>query len=691
MVMILLSIISLIISFNKKLHSANLKILFILRLLSITLLIILLFNPQFSITKRNEKKLEWNIYIDNSLSMSYHSAPSMASLKSGIDDIIDYLDKSFIPFNVYGFGQELDSNWFSGLKDFKDGSTNFGSIVEHMQSNSNRLAGSVVITDGQVNQGPEIESKISGLVKPIHLIGVGSQKPLVDVLINSIEAPPVIIKGETAELIVSVASYGVSNQRLNVTLYSESKLLGSKIIQADGEGSNHKIRFMINPLMTGEIEYKVQVNALPEEINILNNKQLVSIQVLKNEYRIALITGAPSFNTRIIKDLFSNHKKFKLEHFYFRDNKYSKPLKQFWDTRYDLIVFDNHPINLNSDEWNSYLRIFAKKLLSQKTSFSVFIGNEINKNSIEKYLSLMDLGLKESLIDLQSNYEWNFTSDWDSLFPFHNINSLKFHKNDLPPLNVDMQVSKKDNNNFGVLAKFSISEVSMPLLIISEKTPLRYLVWTSPDLFKLHYKSYNKGNTKMIDAMFKPIFSWLIRTGDGRDFYFRTEKNSYQQGERISMIGKPIKDAEIAKEGYVHIYNDDNKINSKPISFNSSTGFYESNFWASQSGNLDYKVQLIYGNQPVNVAQGKIQIQESQIELNNVYLNREPLVRIADNTGGSYSEWIDRSSLMHRIENKSETEFAISKIILHQNISYFLLILVLLTIEWFMRKKIGML
>ena len=271
-------------------------------------------------------------------------------------------------------------------------------------------------------------------------------------------------------------------------------------------------------------------------------------------------------------------KKFKLEHFYFRDDKYSKPLKQFWDTRYDLIVFDNHPINLNSDEWNSYLRIFAKKLLSQKTSFSVFIGNEINKNSIEKYLSLMDLGLKESLIDLQSNYEWNFTSDWDSLFPFHNINSLKFHKNDLPPLNVDMQVSKKDNNNFGELAKFSISEVSMPLLIISEKTPLRYLVWTSPDLFKLHYKSYNKGNTKMIDAMFKPVFSWLIRTGDGRDFYFRTEKNSYQQGERISMIGKPIKDAEIAKEGYVHIYSDNNKINSKPISFNSSTGFYESNF-----------------------------------------------------------------------------------------------------------------
>ena len=55
---------------------------------------------------------------------------------------------------------------------------------------------------------------------------------------------------------------------------------------------------MINPDKTGEVEYKIQVNALPDEVNILNNKQILPIQVLKNEYKISIITGAPNFNTK---------------------------------------------------------------------------------------------------------------------------------------------------------------------------------------------------------------------------------------------------------------------------------------------------------------------------------------------------------------------------------------------------------
>ena len=84
----------------------------------------------------------------------------------------------------------------------------------------------------------------------------------------------VIIKGENANLEDAISSHGTSNQRLNITLYEGSKLLGSKVIPASGQGGIDRIRFMINPDKTGEIEYRVQVNALPDEINIKNNKQI---------------------------------------------------------------------------------------------------------------------------------------------------------------------------------------------------------------------------------------------------------------------------------------------------------------------------------------------------------------------------------------------------------------------------------
>ena len=73
--------------------------------------------------------------------------------------------------------------------------------------------------------------------------------------------------------------------------------MGSKVISS-GNNSVDQVRFMVNPDQTGKIEYRLQVNSIADEINIQNNKQVVSIHVLKNMYRIAIITGAPNFNTQ---------------------------------------------------------------------------------------------------------------------------------------------------------------------------------------------------------------------------------------------------------------------------------------------------------------------------------------------------------------------------------------------------------
>ena len=62
---------------------------------------------------------------------------------------------------------------------------------------------------------------------------------------------------------------------------------------------------------------------------------------------------------------------------------------------YDLIIFDNHPVKENADEWSSYLRVFAKKILSQKTSLALIAGYDIilhcngNINEMKKIVSII--------------------------------------------------------------------------------------------------------------------------------------------------------------------------------------------------------------------------------------------------------------------------------------------------------------
>ena len=668
--------------------SKNLKPLLLFRIVPISILLFLSLDPILTIIQSSNRDLNWSIYIDKSLSMTYHSNPSSKSLESGINDIIARLGSKDIPIKIYGFGSKIDTSWINGEKIFTDASTNIGQVINHIKQDYGvGPAGAVIITDGQANQGMNISiSDLSNKI-PIHIIGIGNKVPLADIAILSINAPPVIIKGENAEIEVFVTSYGIVDQRVNVTLYSYGKLLGSKILLLSGEGSINKIRFMINPEEMGEIEYNVQVNALPEEVNILNNKQVLPIQVLKNEYSIALITGAPNFNTSIIKHMLNTNEKFKVEHYYLTKNGYSYPMKQFWDTKYDLILFDNHPVNQNTNEWESFLRIFAKKLLSQKTSFGIFVGNDVDKKALSSYLGLMDLNINEPLIQLGSEHSWDFSKNWDLYFPFNNDDLVNKIQSNYPPLHVDLEI---DSLNSIVLANFLISNVRVPLIQLAEKSPLRYMVFSSPDLHQLFYKTQNKDYQDLTSEIFNPLFSWLIRTGNGQDFYFKTGKNSYQQGEKVTIIGKAVIETEIPEEAYIHIYSQEKKINSKPVVYDSKTGFYKGQFWASKTGKLEYDIELIYGDRSLIVSEGSFQVQESQIELDHVFLNEGPLVQLSEATDGSFHHWSDRLSILNKINRQSNNQKSYTRIIMHNNWWIFFIIIFILTLEWLYRRRIGM-
>ena len=670
-------------------YLSNYKFLTIIRTLSFIILLFLFLDPKLNYSVSKVKELPWNVYIDKSLSMSYHSKPSSVALASGVDNLINQLNSKKIQNNIYTFGSELDTNWSSGGKNFSQGSTNLGLVLDHIKSNNNKnSAGSVIITDGQANLGKELEIEKFDFYKPIHIIGVGNTSPFVDVAIKSIDAPPVIIKGENAELIVSITYSGDPNKKLNITLYSQNKLMGSKVISSSGNNSVDQVRFMVNPDQTGKIEYRVQVNSIADEINIQNNKQVVSMHVLKNMYRIAVITGAPNFNTQFLKKNIFNNSKIEFDHFIYRNNNYSIPIKKFWDTKYDLIIFDNHPIDENADEWGSYLRVFAKKILSQKTSLALIAGYDIQQNIFESYLKLMELNYKKSIIKLESEFPWEITENWERTFPFISSSFTNKYQNNFPPIYVGINI---EPNNANVLANFSISEMKVPLLLLSEKGPLRFAVWTSPDLNQLRFKTHNKNSDNFFGDFFNPIITWLMRTNNEKNFYFRSLKNSYQQGEQILVVGKPIMDSNHSTEGYIHVFSNDSLINTKQLFYDSNKKKYEGKFWASKAGKLDYKIEMFDKEKSRIVSEGEIHVQESQIELNKVFLNELPLKKLANQTNGTFNLWDSREELINNIEKKIEKTVGNTRIVLKENIAILIFLFMLVSIEWFLRRRLGLL
>ena len=62
-------------------------------------------------------------------------------------------------------------------------------------------------------------------------------------------------------------------------------------------------------------------------------------------------------------------------------------------------------------------------------------------------------------------------------------------------------------------------------------------------------------------------------------------------------------------------------------------------------GKLDYKIEMFDEEKSRIVSEGEIHVQESQIELNKVFLNELPLKKLANQTNGTFNLWDSREEI----------------------------------------------
>ncbi len=691
---LLISIPVVIFSYKSFLNKPGYYHLIIIRVILILLIIILFFDPTLIIKKERDKSFLWHLYIDKSLSLNYYKQPSSTAFIKGLSDFIDNLKSKNIDFNIFSFGAQLDTLVNIDKLKIDANSTNIGLVFESLNSQYDaNIAGGIIFTDGQVNQGPLL-SRFSNFAKiPIHIVGIGDTIPMLDVSIQSVDIPPICVKGEEVNIDVQISSVGSLNERVNVTLFNEdNKLIGSKLIKVFGKESAETVRFQIKPDQIGKNSYLVKCSALSDEINIDNNRQSFTMHVMKDEYNIALITGAPNYNTRFIKNHLSNSKNNNIEHFVYVNDRFIPSLKEFWKNKYEVIIFDNNPVNNNSKNWNSFLRIFTKKLISHNSSFFIIPGPETDYNSITKYLAIVDLEVSEIKKNKRNKHEWSFNKLWTNNFSFDDSKTSLEYSSILPPQYPAFRLNKslltKNNNNY---ADYYGDKDNNVLIVMGEKKSLRYGLWNSLDLSSIKLNMLDTKNSFLIDNSLNKIFNWLMKKGGNQEFIFRTDKNSYQQGEEVLLSGRALDfDEEIINEGTVELFYNDEFIGSKPLYLDLNKNEYKSRFWAPKPGKINYIVSINRGLESYQVSSGAFEVQESHVELNRIFLNKEKLNNISVSSGGLFKFWESREELYNNISNKNKKEIYTVKYKLRQNQLFIAIFFSILTLEWFLRRRVGL-
>ena len=690
------SFITLFFSYRRYFFLSEGAILLIFRLSSLFLLVFLIFNPKFENRGSSKKSLPWHIYIDKSLSIKYHKQPSLISYKSGIKIFLNKIKDKGISFETFSFGSNLDTLNDLNQIDLDANSTNIGLIFNKIENDYQKNVGGIVIfTDGQINQGPPIQEFYkNNRDVPVHIIGIGDTTPMLDVFIKGINSPPLSVKGEKVNIDVVISSIGNINERVNVNLFDEKdKLIGSKLISIFGQENNETIRFQISPTKIGENSFYVKCSAISDEINIQNNHQKITLHVMKDQYNIALVTGAPTYNTKIIKNYLINQGNNSVDHFIMNPKNFNQKLKEFLEKKYEVIIFDNNPVSFNSQKWESVARVFAKKLISHNSSFFIVPGPEIDIKALNKYLKIIDLEINEDNSFSEDEMSWQFTEPWYNL-SYVNDNEVFLNEfNSYPPQNQAFTFSDDlDKKQYFASYINGNEKFDNPLLILGEKQQVRYALWNSINLASIKLKLSNSHLEFLFDNSMRKITNWLMKKSDSGQFIFRTDKNSYQHGESVLLTGtsSDLNNNLKFNEGVVELYFDDKYIGSKPLYYDLNEKIYKSRFWAPKPGDIKYVIKVNKGLESYEVNNGTFKVQESHIELNKIFLNEQKLINLSSISNGSFQTWNNKEDVISLIDNVYRDETYISSVTLRYNYFYICLIILLLSLEWFYRKNRGL-
>lgn len=318
----------------------------ILRAAAFALLLLSLANPIWTDEEREPVKNIVSVLVDKSQSQFLQDRENQTdAILSKLENQLAKFDNIEVRVRKFENGktQSPSSDLFSALND------------EISDIPSNRLAGTVMITDGQIHDIPEEIEKL-GLKSPLHALITGSNDEI-DIRIEIDQAPRFGIVDETQELTYQVYIDGKPISDTNQEFEVEMKLNG-ELISTELAPANQSVSTFIDIPRRGKNLIELSVKPIEGEVSTTNNLAFVEIEGIRQNLKVLLVSGAPHSGERAWRNLLKSDTSIDLIHFTILrppDRNDGTPIDELsliaFPTRelfiekideFDLIIFDRY-------------------------------------------------------------------------------------------------------------------------------------------------------------------------------------------------------------------------------------------------------------------------------------------------------------------------------------------------------------
>jgi hypothetical protein len=674
-----------------------------LRSLSLVLLLFLLFEPVLRYVTSKEQPPSVAILVDNSRSMTIHGTISdhakLAETITGrklLDGISLDIEQNYYLFDsdVKGLDDNIkDSLLFLGEQ--TDIDRVLLKLKEDIQKNNVRAA--FLISDGNYTTGKNPVHEAEALGIPIYTIGVGDTNEQKDILIQKVATNAVVYAESRVPVDVTVMGSGIENQTVEVTISDGRTVIGNEIVNINRQTRSYPVKFYVEPKQEGVNKYTVRVSKIPGEITDKNNSSTFFIKALKRKLNIVIIGGGPSPDLSAVRQIIESDQHYTVASYVQKraGEYYEGQIRGQQIDSTDCFVFVGFPSRMTGAESVQFL----KEFIDQKRIPILFINQRlVDYSKLQPFLPLLPFTWAGSpagevmvtpsvpegrrthpliILDGAMNAE-----SWMRLPPIYK-SPITFH---LKP-EAELIVSSK-------LQNISLEE---PLIATRNINGQKTLAVAGYGIWRWRLLTQGSGETEQLLSRFiMSAIQWLT-TSDSRDAVrLRTIKDAFTTAEPVEFSGEVYDERMVPVDGAeftIEAQKGEERFSAELKSI--GNGRYEGSIGEVPEGDYRFTGKAVIHGRLLGETKGRFMVGEVNAEFLETRMNKNLLEQISYRSGGAYFSADEAENLIGMVKKQvSFTAWKVSSTSETElwNWKYLGVIIVcLLALEWFLRKRNGML
>ena len=631
----------------------------------------ILLSPMIEIIRTRAEKPILIVGIDNSQSIrsNKNDSTEVLALKN---ELYTALNSQF-DLQLLTFGEEIKVN---NEPDFSERTSDYSGFINEINKRYFNLnVGAVVLVgDGVYNKGENPVQLTSKIQVPFYTMGVGDTLTSSDQAIINVSHNQNVFLNNTFQVEVEASFAEYNSPSALMQVYMGNKLIQSEEIEIPQSDYYISKTFTIKAEKSGLQNISVQLTPFEGEANKGNNYYRFTIEVHENKYNVLFLTQGPHPDIGALTITLEKQANFNVT--------VATPDKAPDDlSKFNLIVLNQLP------SLSFQLSDYFRKIISANTSLLTFVGPNSSLSSFN------NLGLGMNIEQSTTNQEsYPFFNESYSVFAMpsglQNVVSV------YPPL-MGHLTKYTLSGEYAVIAYQKINGIEMnyPMMATAVIENRKIGVIFGEGIWRWRLAEYqNFDNQATFDQLFVNLFNYLCLKETRDQFSI-----SYN---RITPETTPVKiKAQVFDELFQSVQNSevtllltDSSNAEMNYVFDASNNEYKLNLGYLMPGRYNFKASTKVGKKEFE-KEGSFVVEEMNAELQSSKANFKMLYTLAENSGGKFFTKENKDQLIELIgQNKNiKPKFHKEKNI-HDLINwklYFIAILLLLSLEWFLRKFWG--